>query len=215
MNRPVYHISAQTLRYAVALLSCALLLTACETTPEVVPVADPELAWQEQQSRLADLHQWRAVGKIAIRSQEDSWNAGLQWEQDRDSYRIRLSGPLGQGLMELTGEPGRVEMRTSDKQVYRAAAPDDLLLEHTGWRVPVAGLRYWILGRPAPEDAIGSLALDPAGRLAQLYQSGWHIQYQRYKEFDGIPLPTKMTLENPKVQAKLIVRSWDLKPGET
>ena len=192
----------------VLLLAVAVLLGGCETTPEVIAVEDPERVFAERLARLADIEQWTAVGKLGIRSAKDSWSAGIQWRQNRDSYGIRLTGPLGQGLMELHGGPGLVEMRTSDDRIYHASTAEELMQIHAGWRVPLTGLRHWILGRPDPEAPIVVLELDSGGRLAELRQLGWVIRFQRYDDFDGIALPTKLTLENPRVSGKLIVRSW-------
>lgn len=198
-----------------ALLAGAALLAACETTPEVVPVDDPQRVWVEREKRLAAIEQWTVVGKLGVQSAQDSWSAGLTWRQGRDNYRLRLSGPLGQGLMELRGSPGLVEMHTSDDGVYRAPTAEELMQAHAGWRVPLSGLRYWILGRPDPQAPIVYLELDPGGRLAELRQLGWHIRYERYGEFDGIALPTKLTLENSRMRAKLVLRSWLTGPGST
>lgn len=197
------------------LLGTAVLLVACETTPEVVAVDDPERVWAERLVRLASIEQWTAVGKLGIQSARDSWSAGIQWRQSPDGYTIRLSGPLGQGLMELRGAPGRVEMHTSDDSVYRARTAEELMQTHAGWRVPLTGLRYWILGRPDPQAPVAAFELDSAGRLAELRQLGWVIRFQRYGEFDGIVLPTKLSLENPRVRGKLVVRSWRTGPEST
>jgi len=199
----------------LGLFAVAVLLSACEITPEVVPVDDPQRVWSERQARLATIGQWTAVGKLGIQSSRDSWSAGMRWRQDRDSYSIRLSGPLGQGLMELRGVPGLVEMHTSDDGVYRAPSAEELMEVHAGWRVPLTGLRYWILGRPDPAAEIVALELDPGGRLAELRQLGWTIRFERYGEFDNIALPTKLTLDNPQVRAKLVIRSWQTGPDST
>lgn len=86
---------------------------------------------------------------------------------------------------------------------------------HAGWQLPLSGLRHWILGRPDPQAQIFDLQLDAGGRLAELRQLGWHIRYERYAEFDGLALPTKLTLENPRLRAKLAVRRWRTGPDST
>jgi outer membrane lipoprotein LolB len=197
------------------LLGITVLLGACETIPEVVAVDDPQRAFAERLVRLAAIEQWAAVGKLGIQSAKDSWSTGIQWRQNRDNYGIRLTGPMGQGLMELHGAPQVVEMRTSDNRVYRARTAEELMQTHAGWRVPLTGLRHWILGRPDPRAPIVALELDPGGRLAELRQLGWLVRIQRYDDFDGIALPTKLTLENPRIRGKLIVRSWRTGPEST
>ncbi len=159
--------------------------------------------------------QWVAVGKLGIQSAEDSWTAGLNWRQDVGDYTIRLSGPLGQGLMELRGTAEAVELRTSDDDIFRAPTAEELMQTHAGWQVPLSGLRHWILGLPDPQARIVDLQLDDRGRLAELRQLGWHIRYERYAEFDGLALPTKLTLENPRLRAKLAVRRWRTGPDPT
>jgi outer membrane lipoprotein LolB len=195
-----------------ALFSAAVLLAACETTPQVMPVDDPQRIWAERLVSLMAIDRWAAAGKLGIQSSGYSWTAGLSWRQDRDSYTIRLSGPLGQGLMELRGSAQAVELTTSDGGVYRAPTAGELMQTHAGWQVPLSGLRHWILGRPDPQARIADLQLDPGGRLAELRQLGWHIRYQRYAEFDGLDLPTRLTLENPRLRAKLTLRRWRTGP---
>ena len=181
----------------------------------MIPVDDPQRSWAEHQEQLAAIDQWLALGKLGIQSAEESWTAGLSWRQDRDDFTIRLTGPLGQGLMELRGTAQAVELRTSDDDIYRAATAEELMQTHAGWQVPLSGLRHWILGRPDPAAGIVDLQLDPGGRLAELRQRGWHIRYERYGEFDGLALPTKLTLENARLRAKLAVRRWRTGPDST
>ena len=187
-------------------IALATLLAGCETTPTAI--GDPVAAYEAREQRLEKVTQWRAVGKLALKSESDSWSAGLQWKQRDQAFRIRLSAPLGQGMMQLEGSPGQVEMRTADNEVYRARTPDELLYSRVGWRVPLDGLRYWLLGRAQPGREVTAIELDVGGRLQRLEQDGWQIEYQSYREFDGVELPTKLTLRNPRVSAKLVVRSW-------
>ena len=46
-----------------------------------------------------------------------------------------------------------------------------------------------------PEAPVAELELDAAGRLASLGQLGWKIRYDRYAEFDGLVLPTKLSAQ--------------------
>lgn len=201
-------------RLRLVLLLAAAAAAACETVPEVVPVDDPEGVWAAREAALAAIDTWDAAGRLGIRSDDDSWSAGFTWEQRPAGFAIRLSGPLGQGLMNLTGSPGLVEMETSEG-VFRARTAEELMRRHAGWQVPLAGLRYWIMGRPDPSAPVDALELDAAGRVATLRQLGWDVRYERYGEFDGHVLPTKLSLENPRLRAKLVVRSWRTVPAST
>lgn len=188
------------------LLLVAVGLSGCATVPE--PAEDPQAVWKAQQERLAQIRQWRALGRLAIKSSGDSWSARLRWNQVGDTYRIWLSSPLGQGLVELEGEPGHVRMRTAENETFTARRPEELMHRQVGWEVPLEGLRYWILGRNEPGAPVRSLELDQAGRLARLDQAGWRISYLRYGDFDGLQLPTRLELSNQRLSAKLIVSHW-------
>ena len=151
-----------------------------------------------------------AVGRVSMRSADDAWSARIQWHQAGRAFRIRLSGPLGQGVMELaSAADGGVELRTGEG-VYRADSAEALLLERTGWTLPLEGLRYWILGGAEPGAAVSELDLDALGRPRRLEQSGWRIEYQRFAEIDGVTLPVRLDLHHPRFRARLLVSRWDL-----
>lgn len=190
----------------------AFVVAGCETSPETRPVADPERAFAERQVRIAALDEWTALGKLAVRAPDDAWTVNVRWHQAGERYAIRLSGPLGQGIMELDGTRAGVELRTADNDVLRAASADELLLEQTGWRLPVSGLRFWILGSPAPGVPVESMALDAGGRLERLRQGGWDIHFERYDEFQQLALPTRLSLESGRIGARMVVRGWTLGP---
>ncbi len=91
----------------------------------------------------------------------------------------------------------------------------------TGWRVPLDGLNYWVLGLPAP-DAAASEELDSRGRLKTLAQSGWDIRFLEYTRYGSFDLPSKLFMkrQNAGVEAspvkdaalevRLIVERWTL-----
>ena len=195
---------------AAAFIALALL-AGCETAPLVSPTLTgpaAAAAWEMRQAELAKLARWTAVGRIGVRSEEESWSASIVWEQDGDSFRIRLSGPLGQGLVQVAGRPGHVELRTSAKEVHTAADVDDLLRIHTGFKVPISILRHWLLGRAGPASKVDQLVLDRAGRLQTLRQAGWKLEIERYGGPAALTLPTKLNVSNETISARMVVRQW-------
>ena len=166
-------------------------------------------AWQERQQRLAGLDRWTFVGRVGVKSRTDAWNARIHWSQMAERYRIRLSGPLGQGIVEIEGEPGAIELRDGE-QTHRADSPEALLRDRLGWSLPLEGLRYWMLGGPDPTQATSTLELDDAGRLRRLEQARWSVEYARYVTVDGFELPLRIELENAGVNARLIISRWVL-----
>lgn len=188
----------------------ALLLGGCSTLPEALPGDDPQALWEQRQDRLRELHHWTAAGRLALRTEDEAWNLFVHWKQRGDRYQIRFRGPIGLGLMELSGGPEGVVLRTSDNKTFRATSPEQLLVERVGWSVPVGGLRDWIIGR-IPRDTGGhAYKIDTAGRLERLRQSGWNIRYLAYRQIGRMQLPKTVSLQNQRVSARIIVSQWIL-----
>lgn len=201
---------AHFLRFLWAMIAVSVLASGCATVREPELPTDPRAIWEQRQELLLPVQNWTVIGRIAINSEKDSVNASLNWTQQGDVYRIRLSTRMGHGLVEIAGGPTGVSMRTSDNQTYIAPNADKLLVDTVGWRVPLAGLRYWMLGRTDPDVPVSSLTLDNLGRLDELEQSGWQIRYLRYQQVGDLELPTKVFLENAKLSTRVVVNSWEL-----
>lgn len=183
-----------------------------EAQPVLVaePVAEPKNVWRVRRKHLLEMHKWSVFGKLALKSDSDAWTATLHWKQEGDHYRIRLTGPFGSGGVQIEGDPGRVELRTADNQVFQATDPEDLLYQHVGWRVPLSGLRYWILGRVEPGVPVERVYIDVAGRVVRFDQDGWKVEYLDYRKVDELAMPKRASLENSRVTAKVLVSRWEL-----
>lgn len=177
---------------------------------DVEGVDDPKQVWWEHRTELLGLTSWTAIGKLSIRSEDDAWVAALNWRQDGEAYRIRLGGPLGQGGLELVGDANGVTLKTADNKTYTADDPEQLLYETVGWRIPLSGLRYWILGRTEPRVPVDTIQINKAGRVLMVEQSGWQVRYLRYNDFERLVLPTKASLETERLSAKVLVTRWAL-----
>lgn len=190
------------------------LLSGCATTVSRLPAADNQLAWQQHQTRLAGLTQWRLRGRIGIQTEDDSLNASLDWSQQQEHYDIHLFGPMGSGSLRLSGDNKQVELITSKGEQLTAADPEWLIYQQMGLRLPVAALRYWVLGLPAPGQVDGQ-SLDIYGRLARLEQQGWEIHFHRYSQYDDLELPAKVFMNNHRAKVRLVIKRWELQQAET
>ena len=108
--------------------------------------------WQHHRKTLDQGDTWALTARIAGSTEDDGWSGKLSWQQAKGNYQIHFQAPFGQGAIQLLGVPGQVEMRTSDNQVVVADDAESLLYQQLGWRLPLAGLRYWVLGLPMPES---------------------------------------------------------------
>lgn len=153
---------------------------------------------------------WTANGKIGIRHGDRGNSAQLSWHQQGPEYRIQLNGPLGIGKVLIEGDDTGVSLQNSDG-TFTSASPESLVLELTGWDIPVSQLVYWVRGLPAPEPVADEIQLQE-GRLQQLSQAGWDIEYQRFTVAHGLSLPSKIVLQRPDTRLTVLIKQWQL-PG--
>jgi len=77
--------------------------------------------------------------------------------------------------------------------------------------LPVAEMRYWVVGVPAPgvpaEETLGD-----DQRLASLAQSGWQVRYDRYEAVGSITLPARMEMTTEGLRLRVIASDWELAP---
>ena len=175
-------------------------------------VADPAAAWLARRQQLANADSWSVYGKLAMRSETDAWSATLQWRQTGDEFRIRLSGPFGAGALQIEGDAEGVQLRTADGRIAQASSPEELLYQHMGWSLPLSGMRYWILGRTAPQDDVPAeqITVDEAGRVMRFEQSDWRVGYPAYQDVDGFSMPRKATLDSDRVKGNVLITRWTI-----
>lgn len=199
-------------RLSVALSVLVVLLAGCAATPERKPVMPAAQAWRLRRHELGALQTWTLSGRIAIQTPSEAWNASIYWSQTPARYRISVVGPLGSGSFRLDGDALGVVLQTPKDGAFSARDPDTLMEDVLGLRMPVSGLRYWILGLPAPGSTPRSV-LDAYGRLSHLRQDGWQIDYRRYRQVHGLDLPDKVFLSNDHYDLRLVVSEWVLTPS--
>ena len=184
-----------------------LVLAGCASQP--VPPPKPAT---EFDPALPDYAAWSLRGRVSLVHGEQGWHAGMNWQETAGHYRLDLSGPLGQGALQITGAvDGMSRLQTANGEQYTARDADALVLTVTGWQLPVSGLRFWVRGIPAP-GGDATMTTDDRGRLARLRQSGWDITYSRYQAAAGRDWPSRMRLEDTDISVTLIVDEWNITP---
>jgi outer membrane lipoprotein LolB len=186
-----------------------LVLAGCASQP------GPPVAATAFDPELPEYSAWSIRGRVSLVRGEQGWHARMNWHEAAGHYRLNLSGPLGQGALQISGAvDGMVRLQTADGRQYAAADADALVLSVTGWQLPVTELRYWVRGVPVPGEDAGMTA-DGQGRLARLQQSGWDITYNRYREHVGRGWPTRMRLEAADISVTLVIDEWTVSPPVT
>jgi len=193
------------------LMLVVVLAAGCASLPEPPPVDHPDQVWQQRRGELSRIAYWHLTGRLAVRNGDEAWNINLDWQQKGDDYQITLNGPFGAGKVKLIGNLTSVALHDSDNHTFYASNPGELLQERTGVSMPVAGLRYWILGLDTPQQQ-QQPKLDPQGRLAYLEDNHWQVKFRRYTNVSGLQLPDKIFIAKPEqdINVRLVVDEWKL-----
>jgi len=192
----------------VAAATILSLLAGCATLPP--PAAQDD--WTARRDALQALGAWVLDGRIGVAAGEEGFQGGLRWEQAGESADIAVSGPMGAQGLSIRVEGSRAVVVVDGKPL--ADADSERLLARwfgTGRTLPVAEMRYWVVGVPAPgvpaEETLGD-----DQRLASLAQSGWQVRYDRYEAVGSIALPARMEMATEGLRLRVIASDWELAP---
>lgn len=186
-------------------LSLALLITACATQQSTKPRdnTDIEAVIQARQAQLSAQDHWRLRGKIGLRSPQQNGSGFIDWQQQAESFRLQVSGPLGQGSSVISGGPEHLHIEGQPEQNLQDAQQQ--ALSRLGWPLPHRQMPYWVRGLPAPQESYE--ARGRAQQLELITQSGWQIEYLRYSRH-RMPLPEKIKLKRENIQITLVIKRW-------
>lgn len=180
-----------------------LLLAGCATTP--VPVKVTSLQGFPPVTELPA--HWQLSGRLSLTQGETGWHGGVDWTQEAETFRLRVSGPLGQGGFLLSGNERSVQLLDAAQQTYVAPDADTLLTDVTGWILPVSGMRYWVRGIPDPAMQFEA-EVNAEGRLEQLSQAGWIIRYTGYHTTGDGRWPARLALVRDDVSVRMVIDQW-------
>lgn len=197
------------------IVSVSLLLNGCASllqTAKLQPLTpQQQSALQSRQHALGPIDSWSFSGRLSIKTREEAWTGKVRWQQNAAKFRIHFNSPTGQGAVQLTSNPQfGVEMRVADGGVYYADDAETLLYNHTGWKLPVSGLRSWIIGLPEGNKEIAQLHFDEQGRIDAMEQYQWQIQYLDYQKVEQYDLPRKVVLQNDQLSLRIVIDLWNI-----
>ncbi len=190
---------------------CLLLLAACQS---VAPPAEENPNWAVLRTQLQAMDDWQLRGRVNVRYDNESHTPRIIWQQQQERYQIRLWGTFNAGNTQISGEPGAVTME-SDGEIYTASSPEDLILQHLGYELPVSYLEYWVRGLPAPGSRANT-TFDADNHLTQLAQDGWTINYSDPRQYGELSLPRRIEVTRPRNDVRLLFvgLNWTLPTGD-
>jgi outer membrane lipoprotein LolB len=186
-----------------ALLLAAAALAGCASVPRS-PAPEPAL-----QAALAAFDGWQATGRVAVRTEQDGWSASFDWREAGGRGELGVRGPFGAGAARITRTASLVRIESATTEPLEVPAPFDALepalVERLGVPLPLAPLRWWLLGVPAPDSP-------SVGTGASFEQSGWRVRVDEYSSLAGAPapLPRRLVIERDATRIRVVVDRWEL-----
>ncbi|MGH8460661.1 MAG: lipoprotein insertase outer membrane protein LolB [Stenotrophobium sp.] len=160
----------------------------------------------QQRAQLQQIKDFTVQGRIA--GGVLGVKGDVNWQQSADgSFSLRISGPFGMGASSISGTPQQVTVRDGDGK-SQVADPQQWLQQNLGWTLPIARLRWWVLGLPAPDAAVQQIGYNADGTLASLQQDGWQLDYTEYRAADGYDLPRKLQISSANANFRVVIDDW-------
>lgn len=184
-----------------ALVVAVLLAAACAPRLE-----HDGLRFEERRARLSAEASWRMQGRLAIDTGERAGSGRFSWIQDGDVSTLLVRGPLGGGVLEVTGTQS--EMIVTSRGERRVLTdPETDLSALLGWWVPVESLDAWLLGLPDPRFRADT-RVGPSDALQRLDQRFWRVEYVSYQLIGGVLVPRRIEMTHDDLYVRITVDDW-------
>jgi len=183
--------------------SCSYLPKTTSQMPE---------SWLQTAAHRQHLASWKLTGRLGIQTENNGGSLDLFWNQQNETYKIRLIAAMGQGSILIKGDAHGVMLRTDEGETYADNA-DELLTSSLGVSVPLSSLRDWLRGVPVADRPVQKQLWDQQGQLYKLVQDGWNIEMSAYKKVGEYNLPHAFYLsrnDQPELGIRLVIQQWVL-----
>ena len=200
-------------RALVAVLVAVALLPACAVAPRrAAPPAPAGLPSADELAALARLADFTLAGRVAVQRRSEGWNASFDWREAAGLGTLAVRGPFGAGAARITRSAERIVIESGNDAPLEVAAPftalDEALAARLGFALPLAPLRYWVRGVPAPD-------LPSEGGTGRFRQADWDVACDAYVRVAGAPgpLPGRLVLTRPGTRIRVVIDRWQLDGG--
>lgn len=202
---------------AVSLSACVSLDTRkAPAAPDVVTAVSAE-AQQAEAARVDALRAqpaWSFQGRVAVSKGRNGGSGRIDWQQQARQYVVSLSAPVTRQSWTLSGDSENRSGRLDGVEGGPRQGEDaqQVLLEATGWDIPVNQLPDWVRGLVAEGAAAAEIDRDAEGRPRRVRQMGWDIQFLDWypAEGDRPVLPRRIEAVNGDAKVRLLVDGWVL-----
>jgi outer membrane lipoprotein LolB len=182
-----------------------LAVAACAPIKPRVTVPGDASALQAREAELAQRPTWAFSGRLALSEGSNGGSARIRWRQDGADFDIELSAPITRQSWQLHPRAGKVTLEGLQGGTREGTDAETMLLEATGWRIPLLAMAAWVRGVRAPGAA--DLSFDPVGLPATISQGGWAVEYRGWTAAKPA-LPQKLFARSGTASVRLVVEAW-------
>ena len=164
-------------------------------------------AHQQHLATLNSIKSFALKGRLGVVTQQKGFSGSIQWQHLSEADDISIYSPLGAKIANIAKNRTGVTLIGQDGKRFQAIDAESLTENTLGFRLPLADLSDWVLGKPGL-NKIDALSTNELGRIITFKQDGWVISYENYIEIDSVSLPTRISLKSEKVNLKIIIERW-------
>jgi outer membrane lipoprotein LolB len=181
------------------------LLSGCATTSYQAFSIDE---FESAIPSLSEHDNWQINAKLGIRTATDAQSIQMLWQQQGETYQLRLNGPLGFGSAYITGDSQQAEIKKGEQLI--TASPKQLTMRLTGIPLPISALSWWVKGLLSPNHTPAtSVQRAQTGQLESFQQAGWHISILSYSQTGAYWTPKKIAGRQGELSFKLVISDWE------
>lgn len=197
--------SITILRSRVFAAAACFAVAACAPVATRAPAVADTDAQAARELALAATTRWSFSGKVAVSQSGDGGSARIDWTQAGPDFDIRLAAPVTRQSWRLSRHGGVARLDGLAGGPRQGPDAEALLLEATGWQLPVDTLAAWVRGTRAGAGA--ALESDPQGRPSLIHEQGWTVEYRAWDA--GSPaLPLRVFARKDAASVRLVIERW-------
>ena len=115
---------------------------------------------------------------------------------------------MGIGGMRMQFDERELTVTNSSGETLDGAAARAEIERRLGFELPLAELRWWLLGLPAPGMPAEKHEAAAGGAITDFAQNGWRVSILSRAPGLGFSLPARLTAERDGARMKLLVENW-------
>jgi outer membrane lipoprotein LolB len=139
-------------------------------------------------------------------------SGSFTWRQHGALTDLQVHGPLGAGALQIVVDGDSVTVTDAGGVTLDTSTARERIRARMGADLPLAELRYWVLGLAAPGSPahVEQRAQAP---LRIIEQAGWNVSYEQFRSAAGWSVPVRLTASSGSARIKVIVDHWQLPPA--